>query len=82
MKDIENLIDKMRILPNFALAIATASASSIWRKGVIAHDEIVGFNETVPSGDQGDVYLAFKPYLKRDSGCVPYPAVDAEGNTR
>ncbi|KAK7709094.1 hypothetical protein SLS57_008819 [Botryosphaeria dothidea] len=56
------------------------SAAAIQRRDEIAHDSVVGFPETVPS-DVGAVYQKFKPYLKVDSGCVPFPAVDASGNT-
>jgi hypothetical protein len=42
----------------------------------------VGFSETVPSGTTGEVYLAYKPHLYVQNGCVPFPAVDASGNTK
>jgi hypothetical protein len=29
----------------------------------------------------GNAYLRFKPWLYVDGGCVPFPAVDAAGNT-
>ncbi|KAG2420381.1 hypothetical protein HFD88_005182 [Aspergillus terreus] len=47
----------------------------------IDHDKVVGFPETVPNGTTGDVYLAYQPLLYVVNGCVPFPAVDAEGNT-
>ncbi|RAK96053.1 NPP1 family protein [Aspergillus ibericus CBS 121593] len=47
----------------------------------IASDEIVGFNQTVPDDATGDLYLAYQPYLKVVNGCVPFPGVDAEGDT-
>ncbi|KAH8690875.1 npp1 domain-containing protein [Talaromyces proteolyticus] len=72
-----------RLVP-FSLLAALATASSVksfHRRGTIASDEIVGFPETVPSGTTGDVYLAYKPYLYVVNGCVPFPAVNAEGDT-
>lgn len=48
----------------------------------IDHDKVVGFPETVPNGTTGDVYLAYQPLLYVVNGCVPFPAVDAEGNTK
>jgi len=52
------------------------------KRAVIDHDAVVGFPETVPSGLPGALYLKNKPYLDVINGCVPFPAVDAEGNTR
>jgi hypothetical protein len=51
-------------------------------RAVISHDAVVGFDETVPSGTIGDAYEAYQPFLKVVNGCVPFPAVDADGNTR
>lgn len=64
-----------------ATLISLAAARGIERRAVIAHDAVVAFPETVPSGTLGEIYLKYKPYLLRESGCVSYPAVDAEGNT-
>jgi hypothetical protein len=61
---------------------ATPLSTPLERRGTIASDEIVGFPETVPSGTVGDVYLAYQPYLYVENGCVPFPAVDAEGDTK
>lgn len=63
------------------LAATVLSAPVLQKRAVIAHDAVVGFAETVPSGVTGTLYLKYKPYLKNDSGCVPFPAVDAAGNT-
>ena len=69
-------------LLSLALLVGTSLASPITRRAVIDHDAVVGFPETVPSGTLGQLYLKYKPYLKVVNGCVPFPAVDAEGNTR
>ncbi|CRG91469.1 hypothetical protein PISL3812_08518 [Talaromyces islandicus] len=62
-----------------SLAAGTATAHD--RRGTIGSDDIVGFPQTVPSGTTGDVYLAYQPYLYVVNGCVPFPGVDAEGDT-
>lgn len=56
-------------------------AAALQARAVIAHDAVVGFAETVPATTEGDLMLKFKPYLKVFNGCVPFPAVDSDGNT-
>ncbi|KAH8901335.1 npp1 domain-containing protein [Thozetella sp. PMI_491] len=63
------------------LAATSASASPIERRAVINHTDVLGFPEAVPGGSLGAVYEAYKPFLKVVNGCVPFPAVDADGNT-
>lgn len=78
-----NTHSKFISLSLLAASLATAlSINTFDRRGTIASDEIVGFAETVPSGTTGDVYLAYKPYLYVVNGCVPFPGVDAEGDTK
>ena len=62
--------------------LATVAANPIDRRGTIASDKIVGFPQTVPAGELGALYLAYKPYLYVYNGCVPFPAVDAAGDTK
>jgi len=64
-----------------ALYSVASLAAPLERRAVINHDAVVGFPETVPSGTLGSLYLKYKPFLKVDGGCVPFPAVDASGNT-
>ncbi|KAE8132859.1 necrosis inducing protein [Aspergillus pseudotamarii] len=69
-----------------SLLLATGLLGSHARGAVlprasIDHDAVVGFDQTVPSGTTGEVYLAYQPHLYVVNGCVPFPAVDAEGNT-
>lgn len=52
------------------------------RRRTIDSDELVGFEQTVPSGTAGEVYLAYQPDLYVVDGCVPFPAVDEDGNTK
>lgn len=52
------------------------------RRGIIDSDELVGLEQTVPSGTAGEVYLAYQPDLYVANGCVPFPAVDEDGNTK
>ncbi|KAI8932409.1 hypothetical protein NX059_010595 [Plenodomus lindquistii] len=71
-------------LPIQLLALAScalAAPHSLISRAVINHDAVVGFPQTVPSGITGTLYLKYKPYLKIFNGCVPFPAVDAAGNT-
>ena len=63
-------------------AVGLAAGGTVQRRAVLPHDEIVGFPETVPDNNIGQLYLRFKPHLFVANGCVPFPAVDAEGNTR
>lgn len=70
-----------RILVLIGLA-ASANAAAIFPRGTIASDQIVGFPETVPSGTTGAVYKAYQPLLHVANGCVPFPGVDAAGDTK
>lgn len=71
-------------LLSFTLLAASSLASAISpeKRAAIDHDAVVGFPQTVPSGTLGQIYLKYKPYLKVVNGCVPFPAVDAQGNTK
>lgn len=66
---------------NICLVASLVGANPINRRAVIDSDAVVGFAETVPSGTYGDALLAYQPYLYVINGCVPFPAVDADGNT-
>lgn len=63
-------------------AVAAVNASAIQRRGTVANSQIVGLPESVPAGITGDLYEAYQPYLDVQNGCVPFPAVDANGNTK
>lgn len=76
---VSQILAGLLSLSTLPLAIARPSLS---RRGTIGSDEIVGFAQTVPSGTVGDVYLAYQPYLDVVNGCVPFPAVDAAGDTK
>ncbi|KUI55447.1 hypothetical protein VP1G_02778 [Cytospora mali] len=71
----------LRSLLSVAAVAAVATSKPLDRRGTIGTDDIVGFSQTVPSGTTGDVYLAYQPYLYVANGCVPFPAVDAAGDT-
>lgn len=68
------------ILLGLAFAAQTLAAP-LQSRAVISHDAVVGFAETVPSTTAGTLMLKYKPLLKVFNGCVPFPAVDAAGNT-
>lgn len=70
------------ILLTLALTANAVIAAPVEARDVIDHDAVVGFDETVPATTEGSLMLAFKPLLKVVNGCVPFPAVDADGNTR
>jgi hypothetical protein len=63
------------------LATSVTATPILQQRAVIAHTAVVGFPETVPAGTVGAVYEAYKPFLKVVNGCVPYPAVNAAGDT-
>jgi hypothetical protein len=67
-----------------ALAVlpVTASPAEFSRRGTVGSDEIVGLPQTVPAGATGGLYLAYQPDLHVVNGCVPFPGVDANGNTK
>lgn len=73
----------LRSLMTGALAVTSAlcKPTVLKSRAVIDHDAVVGFDEAVPDNSEGDLMLAYKPYLKVFNGCVPFPAVDADGNT-
>ncbi|KAF2993593.1 hypothetical protein E8E13_001038 [Curvularia kusanoi] len=64
-----------------AATCVSALPTNIEKRAVIAHDAVVPFAQAVPSGVVGTLMLKYKPYLKVFNGCVPFPAVDAAGNT-
>lgn len=71
----------LKVLAVASAVVASPIEQQIEKRAVIAHDAVVGFPETVPSGTLGAVYKAYQPLLKVVNGCVPFPAVDASGNT-
>ncbi|KAG9193077.1 hypothetical protein G6011_03112 [Alternaria panax] len=64
-----------------AASVVLASPVNLQGRAVINHDAVVGFPETVPSGIVGQLMLKYKPFLKVENGCVPFPAVNAAGDT-
>ncbi|KAI1341378.1 NPP1-domain-containing protein [Xylariaceae sp. FL0016] len=70
----------MRTHPILALVAAglgvSAVPTALKSRDVIDHDAVVGFSESA-----SDLALTYKPWLKVVNGCVPFPAVDADGNT-
>lgn len=60
----------------------TAAPANLQDRASVAAGKIVGFPATVPAGIVGDIYKAYQPLLKVKTGCVPAPAVNAEGDTK
>ena len=67
---------------SFALLAGASLAAPTEKRAVIGSDQVVSFPQTVPSGTLGTLYLKYKPFLKIVNGCVPFPAVDSQGNTK
>ncbi|KAL9088935.1 MAG: hypothetical protein Q9165_005992 [Trypethelium subeluteriae] len=63
-----------------SFASSFVSVAPLQRRATIDSDAVVGFPQTVPNNLTGTLYLKYKPYLYVANGCVPFPAVDAEGN--
>lgn len=67
-------------------ALVTASPiqerGQIQARGTISNADIVGFAEAVPANETGVLYKAYQPFLKVVNGCVPFPGVDAAGDTK
>lgn len=72
----------LRAAPVFGVPALAPAATSLEARSVISHDAVIGFTEAVPDTVAGDLMLKYKPKLKVTNGCVPFPAVDAQGNTR
>lgn len=68
-------------IATFLASLAGVIAAPLEPRAVINHDAVVGFAQAVPSGSLGTALLKFKPWLYVVNGCVPFPAVDAAGNT-
>ncbi|KAF2731954.1 NPP1-domain-containing protein [Polyplosphaeria fusca] len=69
------------LLIGLTVTVSCVYAAPVSRRAVINHDAVKGFPETVPSGLLGTLMLKYKPYLEVYNGCVPFPAVDVQGNT-
>jgi hypothetical protein len=61
---------------------ATPKPLQLQERGTISNADIVGFVQTVPDDTEGTLYLAYQPYLYVVNGCVPFPGVDAAGDTK
>lgn len=80
MSTTRSVLLGLALAANFVIAAPTPAA--IQARGTISHSAVVGFAETVPDTVEGSLILTYKPLLKVANGCVPFPAVDANGNTR
>jgi Necrosis inducing protein (NPP1) len=61
---------------------AAVNGTPLQRRGTLPPDQIKGLAEAVPSDNTGTLYEAYQPYLDVINGCVPFPAVDINGNTK
>ncbi|KAH7327510.1 necrosis inducing protein [Rhexocercosporidium sp. MPI-PUGE-AT-0058] len=62
-------------------AATAVNGNPLSRRATLPTSTIVGLPEAVPNNVTGQLYQAYQPYLEVLNGCVPYPAVDANGNT-
>lgn len=72
------------VLGLLVLSAAQVLGLPLWfgiRRAIIPHDAVVGFPETVPEGISGTLMLKYKPWFHVVNGCVPFPAVNAAGDT-
>jgi hypothetical protein len=56
-------------------ALAAREAALVW----IDHDQVAAFADSFGTGVSANLYSKFKPWLKVQDGCVPFPAVDRDG---
>src|SRR4051812_27728902 len=75
------MLSSKSFLLGLLVASVAAFPTGVSKRAVIAHDAVVPFAQAVPSGTTGTLMLKYKPWLKVFNGCVPFPAVDAAGNT-
>lgn len=68
----------MNWLTFFAIALSLFDPVQSLKLG---YNKVAPFPEILPTTAENSVALKFKPQLHISSGCYPYPAVDADGNT-
>lgn len=76
----DNMKLKMKAI-SMVLVLSMITAVSTAYAAVIGHDQVVGFQEVTPVTTAQIAAKKFQPTLKVSTGCVPFPAVDAQGNT-
>jgi len=75
------MLNKLKALSYLlVLSLLVALVPSAYA-AIIPHDQVVGFNEVTPTTTAQIAAKKFQPTLKVTTGCVPFPAVDAQGNT-
>ncbi|KAH8671547.1 necrosis inducing protein-domain-containing protein [Xylariales sp. PMI_506] len=60
---------------------ANTLSAPMAKRSDISVDDVVGFATTYPNNTEGELMEKWWPYLYVVDGCVPFPAVDAEGDT-
>ena len=60
---------------------SAVSTSILQARDVIGHDDVEPFPETIQLEPLGSLVKQFQPFLKVQNGCVPFPAIDINGNT-
>ncbi len=77
MVGIANIVTGLTIA---ASAVSGSAIKPIQKR--LAHDKVVEFPESVPEGLLGELYLRYQPLLEVFGGCLPFPAVDKDGNIK
>lgn len=75
------MLNKLKALSSVLIVTLLVALVPSAYAAVIPHDQVVGFNEVTPSTTAQIAAKKFQPTLKVTTGCVPFPAVDAQGNT-
>ncbi|KAF2822717.1 necrosis-and ethylene-inducing protein-like protein 1 precursor [Ophiobolus disseminans] len=76
-----NFVSLLILFTPFISALAFPNPISLLSRAVVPHNSIPSFPQTVPAGSIGSLYLKYKPFLEVVNGCVPFPAVNAAGDT-
>lgn len=72
---------RMKALTVALTLLASLNFVPVASAAVIGHDQVVGFTEVTPTTTTQIAAKLFQPTLKVTNGCLPFPAIDAQGNT-
>lgn len=74
------MVNFTKLAAGITAIVSVASGAAL--KTRLAHDKVVEFPETVPSGLRGELYKRYHPFLEVHDGCIPFPAFDKDGNIK
>ena len=61
---------------------SAASTATLQPRDEIPHDSVEPIPQAIRFGPARKLIKQYQPFLKVVDGCVPFPAVDVDGNTR